>query len=180
MVENGSKTDQRVAVGVAVHSQATRNRPDRQANRESVTGMNDSISSIRWLRVLGAAVAVVASSFLILMVIVMVYAFVLALQARGVPDQTVVNHFAARVSPMLMPWLEVLLAFVLALVVARRVEKAALIHGLLIGLLAGLLSVAVRLLFGGRLGLRDLVFILSVAGLGWLGSFFGQGRMGRT
>jgi hypothetical protein len=65
-------------------------------------------------------------------------------------------------------------------VVARRVEKAALIHGLLIGLLAGLLSVAVRLPFGGRLGLRDLVFVLSVAGLGWLGSFFGQGRMGRT
>jgi hypothetical protein len=142
--------------------------------------MNDSISSIRWLRVLGAAVAVVAWSFLTLMAIVMMYAFVLALQARGVPDQTAINHFAARVSPMLMPWLEVLLTFVLALVVARRVEKAALIHGLLIGLLAGLLSVAVRLPFGGRIGLRDLVFVLSVAGLGWLGSFFGQGRTGRT
>jgi hypothetical protein len=156
------------------------NEADRQANRESVTRMNDSISSIRWLRVLGAAVAVVAWSFLILMVIVMVYAFVLALQARGAPDQTAINHFAARVSPMLMPWLEVFLTFVLALLVARRVEKAALIHGFLIGLLAGLLSVAVRLPFGGRLGLRDLVFVLSVSGLGWLGSFFGQRRTGRT
>jgi len=67
--------------------------------------MNHSLSSIRWLRVLSAALAVMALSFLILTVIITVYAFILAFQARGAPDQNAINHFAARVSPKLMPWL---------------------------------------------------------------------------
>jgi len=142
--------------------------------------MDYSLSSIRWLRVLSAALAVIALSFLILTVIVAVYAFVLAFQAQGAPDQSAISHFAARVSPKLMPWLEMLLTLVVALIVARRAEKAGIIHGLFIGILAGLLSLAVTLAFGGRLGLHDLVFFLIVVGLGWLGGFVGQKRTGRT
>ena len=142
--------------------------------------MNYSLSSIRWLRVLGAAVAVIAVSFLILMVVVTVYVFVLAFQARGAPDQNAINHFAARVSPKLMPWLEMLLTLVVALIAARRAEKAGIIHGFFIGILAGLLSLAVTLAFGGRLGLHSLVFFLIVAGLGWLGGFAGRKRTVRT
>ena len=142
--------------------------------------MKHSLSSIRWLRVLSAALAVVALSFLILTVIVAVYAFVLAFQARGAPDQSAISQFAARVSPKLMPWLEMLLTLVMALIVARRAEKAGIIHGLFIGILAGLLSMAVTLAFGGRLGLHDIVFFLIVVGLGWLGGFVGQKRTGRT
>ena len=140
--------------------------------------MNDSISSIRWLRVLGAAVAVIVGSVLLLMVVVTVYAFLLAFQARGAPDQTAINHFAASVSPKLMPWLEMLLTLVLTFVVARRAEKAGMILGLFTGVLAGLLSLVVRLPFGGRLGLRDLGFVLTVVALGWLGGFVGQQRSG--
>ena len=142
--------------------------------------MNYSLSSVRWLRVLSAAVAVIALSFLILTVITTVYAFVLAFQARGAPDQNAINHFAERVSPKLMPWFETLLTLVVALIVARRAEKASIIHGLFIGILAGLLSMAVTLAFGGRLGLHDIVFFLIVVGLGWLGGFVGQKRTGRT
>jgi hypothetical protein len=142
--------------------------------------MNYSLSSIRWLRVLGAAVAVIAVSFLILMAVITVYAFVLAFQARGAPDQTAINHFAARVSSKSMPWLEMLLTLVIGLIVARRAEKASIVQGLFIGILAGLLSLAVRLAFRGRLGLHSLVFFLIVVGLGWLGGFVGQKRTGRT
>jgi len=142
--------------------------------------MNYSLSSIRWFRVLGAAVAVIAGSFLTLMVITTVYAFVLAFQVRGAPDQNAINHFAARISPKLMPWLEMLLTLVMALIVARRAEKASIIHGLFIGILAGLLSLAVILAFGGRLGLHSLVFLLTVVGLGLLGGFVGQKRTGKT
>jgi hypothetical protein len=142
--------------------------------------MNDSISSIRWLRVLGAAVAVVTESFLILMVVVSVYAFVLALQARGAPDQNAINHFASSLSPKLLPWLEMLLTLVTTLIVARRAENAGFIEGLFIGLLAGLLSLTVRLTFGGRLGLQDLVFLLTIVGLGWLGGFVGQKQTRRN
>ena len=140
--------------------------------------MRDSSSSIRWLRVFGAGLAVIALSFLILMLIVTAYALVLAFQARGAPDQIAINHFAARVSPKLMPWLEMLLTLVVAFRVARRAQNAKLMHGLLIGIVAGLLSSAVTLAFGGRLGLRSLLFFLIVVGLGWLGGFVGQKRTG--
>ena len=141
--------------------------------------MNYSLSSIRWFRILGAAVAVIAVSFLILMVIITGYAFVLAFQVRGAPDQNAINHFAARISPRLMPWLEMLLTLVAALIVARRAGTASILHGLFIGILAGLLSLAVTLAFGGRLGLHNFVFLLIVVGLGWLGGFVGQKRTGK-
>jgi hypothetical protein len=142
--------------------------------------MNYSLSSIRWLRVLSAALAVIALSFLILTVIVALYAFGLAFQARGAPDQTAISHFAARVSPKVMPWLEVVLTFLAAVVVGRRTEKASAIHGLFIGILAGLLSLAVPLAFAGRLGLRNLVLFLIIVGLGWVGGTVAQKRTGGT
>ena len=142
--------------------------------------MNYSSSRTRWLRILGAALAVIALSFLILTVIITVYAFLLAFQARGAPDQTAINHFAARVSPKLIPWLEMLLTLLVAIMVARRTEQASIIDGLFIGILAGLLGMAVTLALGGRLGLHNLVFFLIVVGLGWLGGFVGQKRTGRT
>jgi hypothetical protein len=143
-------------------------------------GMNYSSSRIRWLRILGAALAVIVLSFLILMFMITVYALVLAFQARGAPDQNAISHFAARVSPKLMPWLEMLLTLGVALSVARRAQTASIMHGLFIGILAGLLSLAVTLAFGGRLGLRNLLFFLIVVGLGWLGGFVGQKRTGET
>ena len=141
--------------------------------------MNNSLSSVRWLRILIAAVAVIAVSFLILMVIVTGYAFVLAFQVRGAPDQNAINHFAARVSPKLMPWLEMLLTLVVSLIIARRARTASILHGLFIGILAGLLSLAVTLAFGGRLGLHSLVFFLTVVGLGLLGGFVGHKWTGK-
>ena len=135
--------------------------------------MNDS-SGIRWLRVFGAALVVVVVSFLIVMGMITIYAFVLAFQARGAPNQNAINQFAARISPRLIPWLEMLLTFIVAFWVARGAEKAAVVHGLFIGILAGLLSLALTLPFGGRFDLHDLLFLLIVVVLGWLGGFVGH------
>jgi len=134
------------------------------------------LSSIRWIRVLGAALSVIAVSFLILTGIVAVYAFLLAFQSRGAPDQSTISHFAAKVSPKLMPWLEVFLTFVAAVIVSRRAEEARSTHGFFIGILAGLLSLGVPLAFVGRLGFRNLVVFLIIVGLGWLGGYLGQRR----
>jgi hypothetical protein len=136
--------------------------------------MDDSTSRIRWLRVLGAALAVIALSFLGLMVMTAVYAFALAFQARGAPDQIAINRFAASISPKLMPMLEALLTLVVALRVARRARKAPITHGILLGVLTALLSLAVTLAFGGRLSFPNLLFWLIVVGLGWIGGFVGQ------
>lgn len=136
--------------------------------------MSYSLSKIRWRSVLGAAFAVMAVSFLIPIVIITVYAFVLAFQARGAPDQTAINHFAASVSPKLMPWLEMVLTLLLAFSIARKTEEAGIISGLIVGILATLLSLAVILAFGGRLGLHNSLCLLIIAALGWLGGLIGQ------
>jgi hypothetical protein len=125
-------------------------------------------------RILGAALAVVALSFLVLFVPIILYAFVLAFRARGAPDQAAINHFAATISPALMPWLERLLTLFLAFWVVRRAEVAHAFDGLLLGVASGLLSLAVMLAFGGHLAARSLLVFLVLAGLGWLGGFVGQ------
>ncbi|MGA8087790.1 MAG: hypothetical protein WCA10_10810 [Terracidiphilus sp.] len=139
--------------------------------------MSFALARVRWRRVIGAAFAVIALSFLILIVIVTVYAFVLAFQARGAPNQTAINHFAASISPKLMPWIETVLTFLFALKAARKAEGARIVSGVIVGILAGLLSSAVTLAFGGRMGLNNSLFVLVVVALGWLGGFIGQKKV---
>jgi hypothetical protein len=136
--------------------------------------MSFSLARVRWRRVIGAAFAAMAVSFLIPIVIVTVYAFVLAFQARGAPNQTAINHFAASVSPKLMPWAETVMTFIFALKVARKAEEARIASGVIVGVLAGLLSSAITLAFGGRMGLHNSLFVLAVAALGWFGGFIGE------
>jgi hypothetical protein len=130
-------------------------------------------SGMRWRRVLGSAAAVIALSFLVLMGIVVVYAFILAFQARGAPDQTAISHFARTISPRLMPWLEALLTFLVGWRIGRRAD-AAKADAVLVGALSGLLSAAVVLAFGGHLGVRHLLIFLALTGLGWSGGLAGH------
>ncbi len=136
--------------------------------------MSFSLARVRWRRAVGAAFAVVLASFLILLAIVTVYAFVLAFGARGAPDQTAIRHFAASVSPKLMPWIEMVLTFLFALRVTRNGVETRAMSGLVVGILAGLLCSAVTLFFGGRIGLHNTVFLLVLVALGWTGGFIGQ------
>jgi hypothetical protein len=131
-------------------------------------------SGIQVRRVLIAALAVIVVSFVLLFVPIIVYAFVLAFRARGAPDQAAINHFAAVLSPALMPWLVRLLTLLLAFWVVWRTEAAHAVDGAVVGVLAGLLNLAVMLTFGGRLAARNLVLFLVVVGLGWLGGLVGR------
>jgi hypothetical protein len=133
----------------------------------------------RWRRILSAGFAVIALSFIVLFVPIIIYAFVLAFQARGVPDQAAINHFAATISPALMPWLERLLTLLMGFWVVRRSEAARATDGLFVGIVAGLLGLAVTLAFGRQLGVSSLLPLLVMVGLGWLGGFVGQ-RMSPT
>ena len=150
--------------------------PEVRKKNSPVAGMSYPLSEIPWRRVLGAAFAVIALSLLVPIVIITVDALVLAFKARGAPDQTAINHFAASVTPKLTPWLETILTLLLAFRVARKTEGASIISGLIVGILAGLLSLAVTLAFRGRLGLHDLPVLLIVVALGWVGGFIGQKR----
>jgi hypothetical protein len=142
--------------------------------------MNCSLSSVRWFRILAAAVAVIALSFLILTLITTVYALGLAIHNRGTPDQAAISHFASRTGRWLMPWLEALLTTLAAAVVARRTDNSSVIHGLFVGIVAGLLGMAMTLTFGGHLNLRTICLFLIVVGMGWLGGFVGRKKSGHN
>lgn len=129
---------------------------------------------IRVRRVLVAGLAAIAGSFLLLFVPIIGYAFVLAFQARGYPDQAAINHFAAAVSPVWMPWLERILTPVLAFWVVRRNAQARAVDGLAVGLLAGVLGLGVTLAFGGGLAAPGVISFLILLGLGWLGGLVGR------
>jgi hypothetical protein len=140
---------------------------------EGLTKTDYSLSTVRWLRVLGAAVAVIALSFLVLTGVVTVYSFILAFQARGSPDQAAISQFGRSVSRWLIPLSEMTFTLLAAAVVARKTDKAGLLHGLLVGIAVGLLDVIVTLTFHGRLDFLKLSLVLIIVGLGWLGGLVG-------
>ena len=135
-----------------------------------------SLTNIRWLRILGVALGVIAISFFIVTVITAVYAFILAFQARGTPDQTAIGHFAGKISRWLIPLLEILITLFASAMMVRRTKNTSSIHGLFVGILVGLLSIIVTLIFVRHLGFYSSIFFLITAGLGWLGGFIGQKR----
>ncbi len=138
--------------------------------------MSGSLSNIPWRRVLGAALAVIALSFLVPILVTTVYAFSLAFQARGAPDQASINHFAARITPQLMPWLEMLFTLLMAFRIARKTAGAAILSGLTVGVLAGLFSLALTLAFGGHPGGSAVLALLTTTALGCLGGFLATKR----
>ena len=121
-------------------------------------------------RVLAGGLAVIGLGFLVLFVPIVVFALMLAVQARGVPDQSQINAFAAMLSPTLMPWAERILTPAVAFWAVRRAADARAVDGLLIGILAGALSVGVTLAFGATLTTGSAVSFVILAGLGWLGA----------
>lgn len=129
---------------------------------------------IRVRRVLVAGLAAIGGSLLLLFVPIIVYAFILAFQARGLPDQAAINRFAAAVSPAWMPWLERVLTPVLGFWVVRRNAQARAVDGFAVGLLAGFLGLGVTLAFGGSLAGPSIISFLILLGLGWLGGLVGK------
>jgi hypothetical protein len=138
--------------------------------------MSYSSSSISWLRVICAGAGVVATSFLLLMAAITVYAFGLAISVRGAPDQHAINHFAATVSVMCLPWLEVGMTFITAAAFAPKARGSRAIQGLLIGIIASIFGLTVSLAFGAHLGFRTLAFVALGVGAGLLGGLIRKGR----
>jgi ATP/ADP translocase len=127
--------------------------------------MTTQLSQIKWGRVLVTALAVSVLSFLLVFLIVTGYATFLAFQARGAPDQALIQAFANQYAPWIGPLGLILFTFLGAIYVARRVENAVRLHGLLVGALVSL----VNLIFDG-LSLSALSIAILTIAAGWLGS----------
>ena len=119
-----------------------------------------------WLSLLLAGIGALLGSFFCVFGVVLVYAFVLAFQARGAPDQQAIQSYASRVSPLLTDIFLPLLALAFSFLVLRRRPQSPLWYGLIIGVVAGVPS----LILAGRIDLASLVSLaLPIAG-GFLGA----------
>jgi hypothetical protein len=99
------------------------------------------MARIRWVRCVLAGVGAFAASVLLIAVIVFAYAFGLAFQVRGAPDQAKIQAFVQGLTPMWGPIARVALT-VVAGVWASRGMKSPALQGAVVGLacaLAGLL-----------------------------------------
>ncbi len=132
------------------------------------------LTNIRWIRVVVSSFLIIVFSFLVVTIITAGYAFVLAFEAHGKPDQAAISHFAATISRWMMSLLEMFFTFVIALISTKKTGNNISIHGLLIGILAGFLGTIMKISFGGQLNYRAYIFFLIIVGLGFVGGFFSQ------
>jgi hypothetical protein len=134
------------------------------------------IKNIKWFRVIGSAFGIYAASFLIITIITTIYAFVLAFEARGKPDQAAISQFAGSISIWLMPLLESVFTFLAAWLVTKKIVQNIPMHGILIGIAAGLLTIALGLILHGGFDYLDIVFFFIFSALGFLGGYVRQRR----
>lgn len=127
--------------------------------------MTTQLSQLKWGRVAVTALVVFVASFLLTFFIVTVYASILAFQARGAPDPTMITAFADRYAPWLGPISLVLFTFLGALYIARRVDNAVAFHGIALGVLVSLLNIVLD-----GLSLSTLAVTILIVAAGWIGS----------
>jgi putative membrane protein (TIGR04086 family) len=141
--------------------------------------MQYSITQIRWLRIISFALAIIVLSFLILTLVATGYAFKLAFEARGKPDQAAIGHFTASISRWIIPLLEFTLTFLCAFLGFKKNENTSALHGLVLGTIVGLLSIAMKLGFGGQADYHSFINFLLIVGIGFLGGHMSQNRMNK-
>ena len=127
--------------------------------------MTTQLSQIKWGRVIMTALVVSIAGFLTTFLIVTAYAFILAFQARGAPDQTLIMAFADQYAPWLGPVSLILFTFLGALHIARRVDNAVTLHGIVLGVLVSLANIVLDGLI-----LSTLAVTVLIIAAGWLGS----------
>lgn len=139
--------------------------------------MGYSFTNNRWSRIIGIAIAIVAISFLIVLVITTAYAFKLAFVVRGKPDQVAIGHFSASISRWMMPLLEAFLTFFCSLFILKKSEKNVAINGLFLGIAVSLLGLAMKLGFGGQSDIYTFLNFLAITAIGYIGGLLNQKRI---
>jgi hypothetical protein len=130
--------------------------------------MTHTPSRIRVGRALAVGAVAFATSVLLVMLVVFVYAFALGFQARGQPDQREIQRFAVAVAPWLGPVLASILTACGAAWVAARVPGRQVLHGLLVATVVAVGVLAIEL--AQSIGLAEFAKVVPIFGAAWLGS----------
>jgi len=126
-----------------------------------------------WISIVLAGLLAFVISFVLMAAVMAGYAFTLAMQAHGAPDQHKIEVFASRVLPYLGPLLLSLLVLLAARIVVRRAKAPRLWHGVLVGVVAALPT----LVFMRHPSLGDVVGFILPPASGLLGAFWAMRRV---
>ncbi len=121
---------------------------------------------MKWRRILVAGIGTYVAVLLVITLVVTGYAFKLAFEVRGAPDQTRIGQFAEYMGRSLGWVLQVLLTVLAAAWAVRRVESSHQLHGVLIGLVVA----ATGFVMGFTMTLRTIAEFALTVGAGWLGA----------
>jgi hypothetical protein len=110
------------------------------------------------------------------MLVVAGYAFYLAWHARGKPDQTLINQFAALSSRWVMAGTGIIVTFLLASYIARQAPRQSVEWGLVVGVSSAVVATMVAFLFRAHLGIGSALVPLLLVLASWLGARSGLSR----
>ena len=120
---------------------------------------------MKWGRILVAGIGTCVAVLLVITLVVTGYAFMLAFQVRGAPDQTRIAQFAEYLGRSSWWVLQILLTVPAAAWAVRKIQSSHQLHGVLIGLVVA----AVGSLMAFTISVRTIAAFALTVGAGWLG-----------
>ena len=120
---------------------------------------------MKWGRILLAGIGTSVAVLLVITLVVTGYAFKLAFEVRGAPDQTRIGQFGEYLGRSTWWILQILLTVPAAAWAGRKVQRSQKLHGVLIGLVVAVTGFVMSFTMSFR---TTAEFALTV-GAGWLG-----------
>ena len=120
---------------------------------------------MKWGRILLFGIGVPVAGLLVVTLMTTVYAFKLAFEARGAPDQTRIGQFAEHLGRSYWWLLLIVLTVPAAAWAVRKVRGAHQLHGVLVGLVVAVTG----LVMGFTMSVRTIAEFALTVGAGWLG-----------
>ena len=127
---------------------------------------------MKWGRILLFGIGVPVAGLLLVTLMTTGYAFKLAFEARGAPDQTRIGQFAEHLGRSSWWLLLIVLTVPAAAWAVRKVRDAHQLHGVLVGLVVA----APGLVMGFSMSFRTMAECALTVGAGWLGGTMASHR----
>jgi NO-binding membrane sensor protein with MHYT domain len=121
--------------------------------------------SMKWSRIIVAGIGTSVAVFLVITLAATGYAFKLAFEVRGAPDQARIGQFAAQLGRSYWWVLQILLTVPAAVWAVQKVQRSHQLHGVLVGLVAAAAGFAIAF----TVSARTLAAFALTVGAGWLG-----------
>jgi hypothetical protein len=121
---------------------------------------------MKWGRVLVAGLGVPVAGLLLVTLMATGYAFKLAFEVHGAPDQARIGQFAEYVGRSYWWVLQILLTAPAAVWAVRKVQRSHHLHGVLVGLVVAVTGFGM----GFTMSIRTLAECALTVGAGWLGA----------